>query len=279
MSRGYKRKTKGYRLVHQYDTAETVGDEPLQLFLRYPDIEVAVSESRSVGIPYLLSHKPDLQAIILDDSYQHLSVTPGLNVLITDYAKPYYEDLLLPTGRLREWRTGAERADIIIVSKCPDSLNTLEQQRIINHINPSTKQSVFFSKYTYGRPYHIFTGEEVSLSDYSSTLLITAIASTDYLIQYLETEISEVRPYSFEDHHLFSAHEISSLHHTYQLIPSERKIILTTEKDATRIALHHRYLIEQQVDIYALPIQVAFLDQSEALFNDTIRRFLLNFTS
>ncbi len=278
MSRGYNRKTKGYQMVTPKSSALTVGDEPKQFSLKYPNIHVAVSESRSVGIPYLLSDRPNIQALILDDSYQHRSITPGLNILITDYSKPYFRDFLMPSGRLREWPQAASRADIIVVSKCPDQLNAEEIKSLTSSLKPEPHQSVYFSKYRYEQPYHMFKGDRISLDQYDQAILVTAIASTDYLLDYLYSQINEVSAFSFEDHHYFSAHEISIISRAYQELDAQKKIILTTEKDATRLALHHPYLIENEVDIYVLPIKVEFLNDSSDNFDQTIHQFLLNFT-
>ncbi len=278
MSRGYNRKSKGYRMVTQNASALIVGDEPKQFSLKYPDIHIAVSESRSLGIPYLLSEKPNIQALILDDSYQHRSVTPGLNILITDYSKPYYKDFLMPTGRLREWPQASSRADIIIVSKCPSHLDNAEISSITSEIEPEVYQEIYFSKYCYERPYHMFNGSRITLEEFNQAILVTAIASTDYLLEYLYTQINEVTAFSFEDHHFFSAHEISVLANTYIKIQDQNKVILTTEKDATRLALHHAFLIDNNIDIYVLPIKVEFLNDTSDNFDQAVHQYLLNFT-
>ncbi len=278
MSRGYNRKTKGYRLVNKTDTAKTVGDEPKQYSMKYPNISVAVSESRSIGIPQMLSHRPNVQALILDDSYQHRSVTAGLNILLTDYSKPYFDDFLLPSGRLREWPQGAARADIIIVSKCPHKINDAERQAIINKIAPEEHQNIYFTKYRYQNPYHIFNGNRISLSHYDTAILVTAIASIDYLMEYIDSQVPIVSSFSFEDHHYFSPHEVSNIAATYNELNDQKAVIITTEKDATRLGLHYDYLIKYNINIYVLPIQVEFLNDQSDSFDREIQDYLLNFT-
>jgi len=278
MSRGYNRKSKGYRLVNKRDTAKTVGDEPKQYSMKYPNISVAVSESRSIGIPQMLSQKPNIQALILDDSYQHRSVTAGLNILLTDYSKPYFEDFLLPAGRLREWPQGASRADIIIISKCPNQISQQEQQAIIDRLRPEEHQNIYFSKYRYQNPYHIFKGSRIALSYYDTAILVTAIASTDYLLEYIDSQVHNVSSFSFEDHHYFSPHEVSNIAKTYNELKGQKAVIITTEKDATRLGLHYDYLIKYNIDIYVLPIQVEFLNDTSIAFDREIQDYLLNFT-
>jgi len=278
MSRGYNRKSKGYRLVNKRDTAKTVGDEPKQYSMKYPNISVAVSESRSIGIPQMLSQKPNIQALILDDSYQHRSVTAGLNILLTDYSKPYFEDFLLPAGRLREWPQGASRADIIIISKCPNQISQQEQQAIIDRLRPEEHQNIYFSKYRYQNPYHIFKGSRIALSYYDTAILVTAIASTDYLLEYIDSQVNNVSSFSFEDHHYFSPHEVSNIAKTYNELKGQKAVIITTEKDATRLGLHYDYLIKYNIDIYVLPIQVEFLNDTSIAFDREIQDYLLNFT-
>ncbi len=278
LSRGYNRKTKGYRLVNKNDTAVTVGDEPKQYSMKYPNISVAVSESRSIGIPQMLSQQPNIQALILDDSYQHRSVTAGLNILLTDYSKPYYDDFLLPSGRLREWPQGASRADIIIITKCPSAISDDERQAMINNIKPEQHQNIYFSKYRYHSPYHIFNGSRITLNNYDTAILVTAIASIDYLMEYIDSQVPTVSSFTFEDHHYFSPHEVSNIAATYNELKDQKAVIITTEKDATRLGLHYEYLIKYNIDIYVLPIQVAFLHDDSETFDREIQDYLLNFT-
>ncbi len=277
LSRGYKRKTKGFRLVKPGDNALDVGDEPLQYFLKYPKVVVAVSESRSIGIPFLLEKAPSTQVILLDDSYQHLSVKPHLNILLTEYDRPYSEDFLLPVGRLREWRNGADRADVIIVSKCPENLSNAEISEWSDRLNIKSDQKIFFSKYVYGPLYHIIDGHRVTLSSFDSIILLTAIANEEYLMKYITANIANVQTMIFEDHHMFSPHEISLLKLTFDQIPEERKAIITTEKDATRLALHHEFILNRKLPIYILPLKVEFLGDDGPGFNALMKQQLLEF--
>ena len=270
LSRGYKRKSKGFRIVGP-------GDEPLQNFLKFRDITVAVSESRSIGIPLLLSKRPDLQVVMLDDSYQHRSVTPGLNILLTEYNYPFFDDFILPAGRLREWRSGADRADIIIVTKCPDELSSDEMKQFEQSLEKLPGQHLFYSRYRYETPYNLFTGKRAPLHSFDNLIMLSAIANEEYLLSYLDNSGGVVETFIYEDHHLFSAHEISMLHLTLKSLPEGNNTIITTEKDATRLVLHRDFIQRVQMPIHVLPIQVEFLRGFGDRFDALIKRFLLNF--
>ena len=277
LSRGYKRKTRGFRIVKSSDSALEVGDEPLQYHLKYPDVHVAVSESRSIGIPLLLNQFPKIQAIVLDDSYQHLSVRPGLNILLTEFNQLYTEDFLLPAGRLREWPSASSRADVIIVTKCPDQLDTNHRNSILASLRPNQGQSVYFSKYVYGSLYSMSSGNRLDLSTFEEVLLVTGIANESYLLDHIETKVAKVHTMSFEDHHLFSPHEVSNIKLAFENMAGAKKAIITTEKDATRLLLHKEFIRDNQLPIFILPLKVSFLDDDGVLFNQKVKDFLLNF--
>lgn len=277
LSRGYKRKSRGFRIVQRHDSSLTVGDEPFQYFLKYKEAIVAVSESRSVGIPMLLSKRPDIQGILLDDSYQHRSVTPSLNILLTEYRYPYSEDILLPSGRLREWRSAADRADIVIVSKCPDELQQEAVGEFRARLNLQDRQQLYFSRYAYGHPYPLLGGPPMRLDQLKEAVLISAIAQSDYMTDYVVSQVDKVYPMAFEDHHYFSPHEMSLLKIQYEQLSSDAAVILTTEKDATRLILHREYLIAQKLPIYILPVRVDIMLGQGPIFEQTIKNHLLSF--
>ena len=278
LSRGYKRQTKGFRYVQQNDTALTVGDEPLQYRRKYPDIVVSVSESRAYAIPQILQQYPKTQAILLDDAFQHRSVKPGLNILLTPYDMLFTDDYLLPAGRLREWRSGYKRADIIIVSKCPAVMDVSEKERIIKAIQPTKNQRIYFSYYEYGYPYNFFqSSQRISLDAELDVILLSAIANTDYLMQFLDKSVKSVNEIEYEDHHLFDHHDIEKILKVYQNHSSERKLILTTEKDAMRLEMHKETLLANKLPVYVLPAKVKFHFGEDKDFEDDVRKFLLDF--
>lgn len=278
ISRGYKRKTKGFLIVKPNHNANAVGDEPLQFARKFQDVLVTVSESRTFAVPQILMEQPDNQVVLLDDAFQHLSITPGLNILLTEYSYPFTKDYLLPSGRLREWRSAYRRADIIIVSKCPLQISEAEKNKFIDEIKPLQRQRIYFSYYEYDRPYFILKPDyHFKLSSDLDIVLISAIARADYLVEYLEKHVNSIQSLEFEDHHYFTNFDVSQLKNTFNKINSTKKIILTTEKDAMRLELHRQFIIENKLPVYVLPVKVAFHFDEGASFDNDIKHFLLNF--
>jgi tetraacyldisaccharide 4'-kinase len=288
LSRGYKRRTEGFMMVETNSTALDVGDEPLQYKLKYPSVPVAVSEKRAYAIPQMVYRSPDIQTILLDDAFQHLAVKPYLNILLTEFSDPFTKDFLLPAGRLRDWRATYRHADIIIITKCPFDLHETEKQRFIHDINPYHYQRLYFSYYNYGAPYPLFVHTPPSpqgsfdvvfknLDAETEVLLVCGIAKPDYLLDYLSSKVKSVTTMAFEDHRLFSNYDVAQFKRLYDNMASKKKIILTTEKDATRLFLHQDYLVENQLDIHVLPIEVAFHFEEGQVFDADIKNVLLNF--
>ena len=278
LSRGYMRKTKGFRLAQYQDTAETVGDEPIQYKRKYKDLVVAVSESRNTGIPMILQHHPNVRTILLDDAYQHRAVTPGLNILLTQYDLPFTRDQLLPVGRLREWRKAYKRADIIIITKCPENITENEKHNLIKEIAPFEHQKMYFSKYEYQLPYHfVHLNNRLELNGTQRILLISAIANTDYLLDYLEPRVASIQHLEYEDHHPFTDEDLRYQKKVYDNMEGENNIILTTEKDAMRLEPYRQQFYDWGIHIYVLPIKVKFIFDEQEDFDETIKDFLLGF--
>lgn len=278
LSRGYSRKTRGFLQVEAHMNAEQVGDEPLQFKRKFPDVMVTVAEDRAFAVPQIVMDKPDVQAILLDDAFQHLAVKPGLNILLTEHYKPFTRDWLLPAGRLREWRSAYERADVIIVSKCPPVMEAEEAERLRAEIKPFPHQQLFFSYYRYQQPYYLFDGRyRLQLDENVDVLLICAIARTEYLLSHLEAAAKSVQVLEYEDHHYFSKYDISNMQQSFNKLDSQRKVILTTEKDAMRLELHRDFLVEHRLPIFVLPVEVAFHFGEGEVFDTLVKNFLLNF--
>lgn len=278
LSRGYKRKTKGFLEVYPNHNAETVGDEPLQFKRKFPDVMVTVSESRAFGIPEIVKRREDMQVVLLDDAFQHRSVQPGLNILLTEYAHPFTKDYLLPAGRLREWRSAYQRADVIIISKCPRDPQLIEKDQLLQDIHPLPHQKIFFSYYDYQIPYYLFDHRYgLKMTDDLEVLLISAIARTEYLTDYLEQQIGRVSSLEYEDHHTFTNYDIAQLHRNFEHLPGPKKAIITTEKDAMRLEAHREYLLQHRLPIFALPVEVKFHFGTGPLFDQMIRDYLLEF--
>lgn len=278
LSRGYGRKTKGYLVVAPNMSAEQAGDEPLQFKRKFPDIPVVVSESRTFGVIQMIQQFSSLQCILLDDAFQHLSVKPGLNLLLTAYDFPFHKDFLLPVGRLREWPAAASRADAIIVTKCPADWNTSKRENMTRQLKVHPDQEVFFSRFRYGHPYSFFNpAHRIHLGKKRDVVVLSAIANTDYLMDYLERFDNTYHSLSFTDHHLFTVDEISQMSQLFDQLKNDQKFVLTTEKDAVRLEPHRQFLYEKKIPVFVLPVQVEFLDQDKDRFDRFVQDFLLNF--
>jgi len=278
LSRGYKRKSKDFKSVTLRDNVHTVGDEPLLYKRKYNDIGVYVDVSRSEGIPQILMKDQNTQVILLDDAYQHRAVKPGLNILLTQFDKPFTNDFFLPSGSLREWRSAYKRADLIIVSKCPFQITEAEKKRLIEQIQPLPHQRILFSYYQYQKPYYMYNpAQTVELAPDVHVLLVSAIASSSYMLQYLNEKTDYLNTMEYVDHHVFTAHEMGLIKRQIDQMPGQKKIILTTEKDATRLDLHRKYIIENKLPIFVLPVDVAFHFNEQPVFDEYIKQFLLNF--
>lgn len=279
LSRGYSRKSTGYIEVQPFHDALHVGDEPLQFKRKYPHVQVAVAESRSLAIPQLIRAYPDIQLILLDDGYQHREVNPGLNILLTEYNRLYTRDWLLPVGRLREWRNAASRADIIIVTKCPEDMDPDDMSKIQKEVIRDDDQHVFYSRFQYGNPYRMYNSpDRIVLNEQMSVLMVAAIAGTEYMMEYVESKVADVRLLEYNDHHLFSNFDIGNIELYFKQMPeSSQRIILTTEKDAMRLDTHRELLQQLNLPIYILPVTVRFLGEEPDMFDRVIKDWLLNF--
>ncbi|MEZ4955504.1 MAG: tetraacyldisaccharide 4'-kinase [Saprospiraceae bacterium] len=278
LSRGYRRKTVGYRIVEVNNRVEEVGDEPLMFKRKYPDVFVTVNEQRALGISQIVQNRPDTQAILLDDAFQHRAVQPGLNILLTEFNHPFTRDYLLPSGRLREWRSSYHRADIIIVSKCPEDLTEEEKNKMTFEINPYPHQQIYFSSYRYLRPYYILNPRyQLDLTEEMSVLMVCAIAGTEYMQDYLESKVGAVRVKAFTDHHLFEETDLEEIWKMFEAMPGNKKLIVTTEKDAMRLAAHREWLMEKKIPMVVLPVEVYFHFDGQEKFDAEVKQFLLDF--
>ncbi len=278
LSRGYGRKSTGFRSVSVIDTAIEVGDEPLQFKRKFPHIPVSVGEDRSLAVPEVVRRSPGVQVVLLDDAFQHLAVRPGLNILLTEFSRPFTRDWLLPSGRLRDWRSSYHRADMIVVSKCPPNLRPESREAMLAEIAPMPWQSVFFSHYKYGAPYEMLRTEvrQPLLPD-MDVLLITAIAATGYLLDFLKEQVRSVQSVEFADHHFFNELDLEEIKRRFGFLPRMTSIILTTEKDAMRLELHQAFFEKNNLPVFVLPVEVGFDRGDEARFRSEIQQWLLDF--
>lgn len=277
MSRGYGRKTRGFKVVQTSHLAENVGDESLLMKFKFPHVLVAVNEDRATGVPKLMGYAPNTKAILLDDAFQHRAVDPYINILLTCYDTPYTRDWMIPTGRLREWPASHKRADCIIVTKCPDTLTQQERTDMIDLLKVGDRP-VFFTKYIYAKPYLLFNNQvRLELNEETEVILLSGIAGTDYLLRYLSPRVQQVHNYAFRDHHDFSARDIGQLELMFSEMIADKKAIICTEKDAVRLIKHRKYLIEKNLPVFVLPVDVEFLFNQVDEFNQYISNRLLEF--
>lgn len=275
LSRGYKRKTKGYALATENTTAIEIGDEPMQFFLKFPDVPVAVGEERLVAIPQLLHDHPETQAIILDDAFQHRTINAGLNILLTDYNNLFTRDFFLPTGDLRDQRSSYKRAQLIVVTKCPPDLPQTERQAIVEEINPLPHQKVFFTSISYGTPYHITKHDFCFFNEQTEVLLVTGIANPKPLKNYLEERVETYYMMAYPDHYIFTLMDWRDIKKWFDGMDAGKKIILTTEKDAMRLIKFRNEI--DGMPFYVLPIEHKFLFHQENEFNNEVIQFIQNF--
>ncbi len=277
VSRGYKRKTKGYALAHERSTALEIGDEPMQFHLKFPQVAVAVGEERIVAIPQLLHDRPDTQVILLDDAFQHRSVAAGLNIILTEYNNLFTRDWFLPTGDLRDERGSYKRAQIIIVTKCPPGLSASEADEIRREINPVKGQQVYFSCIEYGLPYHITEKNTLPIHADMEVLLVSGIANPLPLKHYLHEQSGTYYEMLFSDHHIFSIDDWKEILQRFESINTEQKIILTTEKDAVRLVKFAAEL--KDIPLFVIPIEMKLLFQQSESFRNGLESFIQRYPS
>ena len=251
LSRGYRRNSSGYILLTGQETAGEVGDEPLQFKHKFPQVMVAVDENRTHGVEQLLQDKPQPEVILLDDAFQHRRIAAGLYILLTSYSRIYRNDLVIPAGNLREPASGANRANIIVVTKCPPDLSVQEQMEIIKKLKPKSGQEVFFSSIQYSDSVYgrnrSFTIKELKNNHFT---LVTGIANPLPLVKFLKEQGLEFDHKAYRDHHNFTEAELRELQH--------EELIITTEKDYMRL----KNEISRE-KIFYLPIKTAFLQRED----------------
>ena len=275
LSRGYKRKTKGFAIANAQSTALDIGDEPMQFHQKFPDVTVAVGEERLVAIPQLLHEAPATEVIILDDAFQHRSVKAGLNIVLTECKNLYTRDFMLPAGDLRDVRSSMKRAQIIIVTKSSPDITVAEKEAIIKEIKPSPAQQVFFTSIIYGQPYHLFNNKKTVLDPALDILLLCGIANPKPLQDFLTKYVRSYDMLRYPDHHIFSSDDLDDIRKQFEAIPSQHKMIITTEKDAVRLQKFEKELSDYP--IFALPIRHWFLFEQQEAFMQSVHSFIQSF--
>ena len=281
LSRGYKRKTKGFYLADENSTSQILGDEPFQIHQKFPNVAVAVDEKRVHGVIELQKLIPDLQLVVLDDAYQHRYIQPGFSILLTDFSNLYSHDSLLPYGRLREAKRGSKRADIIVVTKCPLNLKPIDMRLIEMELNPQTNQEVFFSGYVYDEMIPVFPGAEPEswtfqkmTEDKAGVLLVAGIVSPEPIVEYLKGYTNTIKTLFFDDHHAFTLKDFGLIKNEFESIEAKEKILLVTEKDAARLVSNPNFPEPLKSRTFALPIRVEILHDQDTLFIQKIKSYV-----
>jgi tetraacyldisaccharide 4'-kinase len=280
LSRGYKRKTKGFIIADGASAVAKIGDEPLQFARKFPDVIVAVDENRRRGIRNLLNLKEAPSVIVLDDAFQHRRVKPGLSILLTDYFKTYVHDQLLPLGMLREPVSGAKRAQAIVVTKSPRIFSPILRRQIIEELNPAPHQQLFFSYVKYVGIEPVFDGVPaypIGKRKPSAIFMVTGIANPSPMEEYLRSVSDELIMMTFPDHHEFSNQELAGIRQRFSDYHSREKIIVTTEKDAMRFRNSETEQIFKNLPLYYLQIEHEFHKEDKHKFDEMVLDFLAGF--
>ncbi|WP_243017987.1 MULTISPECIES: tetraacyldisaccharide 4'-kinase [Candidatus Cardinium] len=277
LSRGYKRRSIGFKIINESVSPLTAGDEPYLVyknFLDHPNVVVAVCENRVKGVAKLMEYRPNVQLILLDDAFQHLSLRPHLNILLTSFHQPFFKDHVLPLGQLREPRKGASRADIILVTKSPLNLSQSELGTIKSSMQKYHRKevSVFFTHTIYHDP--IAIGEVKADKLPVTLLLVTGIADSLPLRIYLEKNGHQVKHLAFRDHHWFSDTDILKIINLFHGLDQPDKAIVTTEKDYIRLLDHSLIKLLFSLPVYYMPIEIGFAEEDKATFETKVIKFL-----
>ena len=279
LSRGYKRRSRGYVLAQPDTPMEMIGDEPWQIKEKFPQAYVAVDTNRRHGIERLMTDQKtrDVQVILLDDAYQHRYVTPGINILLIDYHRMITEDRLLPAGRLRERVSSKIRANMVIVTKCPRNLTPIGYRVVQQSLHLKPFQSLFFSTFKYGNLRKLFTKGEMPLEqirkDSMHVLLVTGIGNPQQMEQDMRKFAQYVTPLSYSDHHYFTPQNVEEINNAALKMPKPM-IVVTTEKDAPRLKNMQGFNEVVRDNLYVFPIEIEILKEKETTLNEQIINYV-----
>jgi tetraacyldisaccharide 4'-kinase len=270
LSRGYGRKSTGFKLVEKNNTAAEVGDEPMQFKQHFPELTVAVCEDRVAGMQKLVINH---DIVVLDDAYQHRWLQPSLSILLLEYSSLQKVDFLLPTGNLREPRSATKRADILVVTKAPQNISVLEKTKLIKQIEPQPNQKVFFSYLQYSSLLNVADGSARFLNTLRTdthVFLLTGIANASPLLAELERYTSHIIHHQYPDHYNFSTADIEKISQEYLDCEAADKLIITTEKDAQRLKNSTFAASLARTLLYVLPVETAFAEDDKIKFDQLI---------
>jgi tetraacyldisaccharide 4'-kinase len=280
ISRGYGRKTRGYRVAGPEDTPATIGDEPYQIKNTLQGIKVVVDSNRVRAVKKSLAEFPETNLIIFDDIFQHRRIRPGLSIMLTDYSRPFFKDYILPAGRLRESRSGKKRADIIIVTKTPAIFSPIERRHLLQEIAPSARQEVLFSflRYTgliaFGASHENVTQVNKLFNKQTFVFAFCGIGNPGPFEDFIRENSSGYHLVKYRDHHEYATHDIHFLKSTFQSIRSTNKIIITTEKDMVKLRASALSELIDDLPLFALRINPAFHAPDDKNFERLLNEYV-----
>jgi tetraacyldisaccharide 4'-kinase len=274
LSRGYKRSTTGFHIADEKSSATSIGDEAYQVYRKFNDVVVAVDSNRINALKKLQRHKVIPKIVVLDDAYQHRSLHPDLNILLIDYNRLTYQDSMLPLGELREPSSNTDRADIIIFTKCPNTIMPVDMLSTRTQIRPFPYQTLYYTTLSYGKPKGLFTNKKLDICG-KEIILVTGVAQPQHLHKHLEKYVSLITALKYPDHHKFTTDDIKEIEQDFKKLNASNRAIITTEKDAARlISMNIPESIKN--DIYTIGIEIDFLFNKQKDFDAQIEKFLRN---
>ena len=281
LSRGYRRKTRDFRIASATTRVSQIGDEPMQIFQKFPDVTVAVDRSRVKGVNRILKEKPETEVIILDDAFQHRSITPGFSILLSDFERLMVRDHMLPYGNLRESIGNMRRADIILITKCPENITAIQRRLIVKEVNKAPYQNLYFTSLTYADPIPVFKNNDssenhIDISQLTGCgiVLITGIANPLALKEHLLNSTNEITHLSFSDHYNFKEEDINKIYSAYRDLKSPTKYLITTEKDAVRLREFTNIAEPIRSAFFYIPVGIHFLNDDGDEFDNMIVNYV-----
>jgi tetraacyldisaccharide 4'-kinase len=280
LSRGYKRETRDFRIASSAARVIDIGDEPMQIFRNFPDVLVTVDRNRVHGVKRILQEYPETDVIILDDGFQHRRITPGFSILLSDYDRLIFRDHMLPYGNLRESKGNMRRADLILITKCPENISPIQRRLIVKEINKSPYQNLYFTTFRYKPPVPVFEdchdGTQTDFSECAGCgiVLITGIANPQPLKDYLQKSYSEIIHLTFPDHHSFNEKDLLGFSSAYNNLQSAKRYLFTTEKDAVRLREFTNIAQSIRSAFFYIPIGIHFLNEDKDEFDNLIINYV-----
>jgi len=277
LSRGYKRKTRDFRIASSSSLVRDIGDESMQIFRKFPEVIVTVDRNRVHGVDRILQEYPETEVIILDDAFQHRRITPGYSILLSDFDRLFVRDHMLPYGNLRENKVNMRRADIILITKSPENISPIQRRLIVKEVDKSPYQNLYFTSFKYDPPVPVFetykhenTKSHISETNGCGIVLITGIANPQPLKEYLQQSYSEIIHLVFPDHYNFKEKDIISISTAFNRLKSEKRYLFTTEKDAVRLREFTNIAEPIRSALFYIPIGIHFLNDDKEEFDNLI---------